>query len=131
MAYQRPMTNNNNHTMGERTQLDELLDAIRKEFDNLTRERSIYKDHHHEYELKINQQHQELTNIRNTVYELEQNHRSMKEAYEKEILRLKQDADSRERLLQQAQQQQVQAQQQTTTRFISSNSSTITTSTIE
>ncbi|KAG7693466.1 hypothetical protein KL930_000479 [Ogataea haglerorum] len=98
--------------MPERERLDELLDAVKKEFDNLTRETTIYKDHHHDYELKINQQHQELTNIRNTVYELEQAHRTMKEAYEKEILRLKQDLENRDRLFQQQSLQQAQAQAQ-------------------
>lgn len=103
----------------ERARLDELLDAVRNEFDNLTRETSRYKDDHHEYELKLNQQHQELTNISNTVYELEQAHRSMKEAYEREIMKLKQELEVRDRLLEQQahsaqlnQQQQQQAQAQ-------------------
>lgn len=97
----------------DRTHLDELLEAVKKEFDSLSRQTSLYKDHHQEYELKINQQHQELNNIRNTVYELEQAHRTMKDAYEKEILRLKQDLENRDRLLEQQslQQQQAQAQQ--------------------
>ncbi|ODV86697.1 hypothetical protein CANARDRAFT_196308 [[Candida] arabinofermentans NRRL YB-2248] len=114
MSYQRTIPNNNNHTMPERNHLDELLDAVKKEFENISRETTLYKEHHHEYELKINQQHQELTSIRNTVYELEQAHRTMKEAYEKEILRLKQDLENRDRLLQQQslQQQQQQHHQQ-------------------
>ncbi|KAH3664098.1 hypothetical protein OGAPHI_004812 [Ogataea philodendri] len=112
MSYQRSIPSNNNHAISERDHLDELLDAVKKEFDSLTRETTIYKDHHHDYELKINQQHQELTDIRNTVYELEQAHRTMKEAYEKEILRLKQDLENRDRLFQQQSLQQAQAQAQ-------------------
>lgn len=100
--------------MPSRAHLDELLEAIKGEFDNLTRETSRYKDDHHEYELKLNQQHQELTNISNTVYELEQAHRSMKEAYEREIMKLKQELEVRDRLLEQQslQQQAVAAQAQ-------------------
>ncbi|QPG75328.1 hypothetical protein FOA43_002681 [Brettanomyces nanus] len=101
--------------MQDRTHLDELLEAVKKEFESLSRETTLYKDHHQEYEMKINQQHQELASIRNTVYELEQAHRTMKDAYEKEILRLKQDLENRDRLLEQQsiqQQQQVQAQAQ-------------------
>ena len=96
----------------DRTHLDELLEAVKKEFDNLSRQTTLYKDHHQEYEMKINQQHQELASIRNTVYELEQAHRTMKDAYEKEIMRLKQDLESRDRLLEQKQQQQKQQSQQ-------------------
>ncbi|ONH77322.1 Transcriptional repressor TUP1 [Pichia kudriavzevii] len=84
-------TSTQKHAMPSRQHLDELLEAVKAEFDNLTRETSRYKDDHHEYELKLNQQHQELTNISNTVYELEQAHRSMKDAYEREIMKLKQD----------------------------------------
>lgn len=87
--------------MPSRQHLDELLEAVKAEFDNLTRETSRYKDDHHEYELKLNQQHQELTNISNTVYELEQAHRSMKDAYEREIMKLKQELEVRDRLLEQ------------------------------
>lgn len=104
--------------MQDRTHLDELLEAVKKEFDSLNRESALYKDHHQEYELKIGQQHQELASIRNTVYELEQAHRTMKEAYEKEILRLKQDLEARDRILEQqslgrgqAQQPRIQPQQ--------------------
>ncbi|GAV29786.1 hypothetical protein PMKS-003289 [Pichia membranifaciens] len=100
--------------MPSRAHLDELLEAIKGEFDNLTRETSRYQDDHHEYEIKLNQQHQELTNISNTVYELEQAHRSMKEAYEREIMKLKQELEVRDRLLEQQslQQQAVAAQAQ-------------------
>ena len=98
--------------MPSRARLDELLDAVKAEFDNLTRETSRYKDDHHEYELKLNQQHQELANISSTVYELEQAHRSMKDAYEREIMKLKQELEVRDRLLEQQslQQQAVAAQ---------------------
>lgn len=99
--------------MTSRARLDELLDLVKGEFDNLSRETTRYKDDHHEYELKLNQQHQELTNISNTVYELEQAHRNMKDAYEREIMKLKQELEVRDRLLEQhsLQQQQVAAAQ--------------------
>ncbi|ODQ45587.1 hypothetical protein PICMEDRAFT_22649, partial [Pichia membranifaciens NRRL Y-2026] len=107
-------SSNNTNIMPSRAHLDELLEAIKGEFDNLTRETSRYQDDHHEYEIKLNQQHQELTNISNTVYELEQAHRSMKEAYEREIMKLKQELEVRDRLLEQQslQQQAVAAQAQ-------------------
>ncbi|CDK29042.1 unnamed protein product [Kuraishia capsulata CBS 1993] len=96
MSYQRPLNSAPDHS-----RLNDLLEAIKKEFDSLTHETSAYKVHQDEFEIKFSQQNQELANIRNTVYELEQTHRRMKEAYEDELLRLKQELESRDRLLQQ------------------------------
>lgn len=102
MAYQQRTLNNNssvNPHAASQMRLNDLLDGVRKEFENLSSETSIYKTHQDEVDLKFNQQNQELANIRNTVYELEMAHRKIKEAYEEEILRLKQEIENRDRII--------------------------------
>lgn len=98
--------------MPSRARLDEILDAVRGEFDNLTRETSRYKDDYHDHEVKLTQQHQELANITKTVYELEAAHVKMKEEYEREIKKLQQELEARERLLEQHSLKQHSLQQQ-------------------
>lgn len=107
--------------------LNELLEAIRQEFAQVSQEATSYRlQNQKDYDFKINQQLAEMQQIRNTVYELELTHRKMKDAYEEEINRLKIELEQRDRQLasftvhhqQQAQQQQQhmlhqqQAQQQ-------------------
>lgn len=109
MSYQRGSSGAN--AMPSRARLDEILEAVRAEFDNLTRETSRYKDDYHDHEVKLSQQHQELSNITKTVYELEAAHLKMKEEYEREIKKLQQELETRERLLEQNSLQQHPLQQ--------------------
>ncbi|QLG73524.1 hypothetical protein HG535_0F00340 [Zygotorulaspora mrakii] len=97
------------------TKLNELLEAIRLEFAQVSQEATSYRlQNQKDYDFKINQQLAEMQQIRNTVYELELTHRKMKDAYEEEINRLKIELEQRDRRLasftvhhqQQAQQQQ-------------------------
>lgn len=101
MSYQRPLNNGaSNQFAASQQRLSELLEGVKKEFDSLSNETSIYKIHQDEVEIKFSQQNQELATIRNTVYELEMAHRKMKEAYEEEIMKLKQELEGRDRVLQ-------------------------------
>lgn len=94
--------------------LNELLEAVKQEFEFALTEASNFKQVKEDYDLKYNQQTAEMQQIRQTVYELEMAHRKIKEAYEEEILRLKTELENRDRQVQaqQAQQQQQQAQAQ-------------------
>ncbi|CAR28248.1 hypothetical protein ZYGR_0N07410 [Zygosaccharomyces rouxii] len=99
--------------------LNELLEAIRREFAQVSQEANTYRlQNQKDYDFKINQQLAEMQQIRNTVYELELTHRKMKDAYEEEINRLKIELEQRDRQIasftvhhHQQQQQQVQQQQ--------------------
>lgn len=102
------------------TKLNELLEAVRQEFAQVSQEANTYRlQNQKDYDFKINQQLAEMQQIRNTVYELELTHRKMKDAYEEEINRLKIELEQRDRQIasftvhhQQQQQQQVQQLQQ-------------------
>ena len=93
------------------TRLNELLDAIKTEFDYALNEATSFKKIEDEYHLKYSQQNTELQQIRQTVYELEMAHRKIKEAYEEEILRLKTELENRDRQMKNGYQQQQQQQQ--------------------
>ncbi|OBA21004.1 WD40 repeat-like protein [Metschnikowia bicuspidata var. bicuspidata NRRL YB-4993] len=77
--------------------LNELLDAVKQEFDYAFNEASNYSKVKEDYDLKCSQQTAEMQQIRQTVYELEMAHRKIKEAYEEEILRLKTELENRDR----------------------------------
>lgn len=90
---------------GITNRLADLLDGIRNEFENVKTEALTYRLHKDESDHKFNQQTNELQKIKQTVYELELAHLSLKEAYEQEIIRLKQELEQRDRQLLQFQQQ--------------------------
>ncbi|CDR37713.1 CYFA0S01e15544g1_1 [Cyberlindnera fabianii] len=79
--------------------LNELLDAIKEEFENVNNEASNFRLHKNEYDIKFSQQTNEMQQIRQTVYELEMAHRKIKEAYEDQIKRLKSELDMKDRQL--------------------------------
>ncbi|KAL6950164.1 general transcription repressor [Hanseniaspora vineae] len=88
------------------TKLNDYLEGIKHEFNFVTNEINSYRlQNQKDYDFKINQQMIELTNIRNTVYELELTHRKMKDVYEDEIQRLKLELENKDRQLLQYQQQ--------------------------
>ena len=91
--------------------LTELLDAIKTEFDYASNEASSFKKVQEDYDSKYQQQAAEMQQIRQTVYDLELAHRKIKEAYEEEILRLKNELDTRDRQMKNGFQQQQQQQQ--------------------
>ena len=70
--------------------LDELLDAVRREFLQAAQDASQHRmQHQKDCDFKINQSLAEMQQIRNTVYELELSHRKLKDSYQEEINRLK------------------------------------------
>ena len=93
--------------------LDELLEAIRQEFNHVSQEANSYRlQNQKDYDYKINQHLGELRQIRNTVYELELSHRKLKESYQEEINRLKMEIAQKDHQIASLFQQQQIAQQQ-------------------
>ncbi len=85
---------------GHAAKLEELLGAVRREFEAVSQEVSSYQQQNQKnYDFKINQQLAEMQQIRNTVYELELTHRKMKDVYEEEIGRLKAEIEKRDQQL--------------------------------
>lgn len=89
------------HKRQDQQRLNELLDAVKQEFDFALNEASNFSKVKEDYDLKCTQQIAEMQQIRQTVYELEMAHRKIKEAYEEEILRLKTELENRDRQSQQ------------------------------
>lgn len=80
--------------------INDLLEAIRQEFANVSQEANSYRlQNQKDYDFKINQQLAEMQQVRNSVYELELTHRKMKDAYEEEINRLKLELEQKDRQL--------------------------------
>lgn len=73
--------------------VNELLDLVKREFDSVTSEASNFRSHKDEFDRKFNQQSTEMQQIRQTVIDLEKEHRRMKEKYEEEISRLKRELE--------------------------------------
>ncbi|CCH42375.1 General transcriptional corepressor [Wickerhamomyces ciferrii] len=90
--------------------LNELLEAIKEEFENVNNEASSFRLHKNEYDIKFNQQTSEMQSIKQTVYELELAHRKIKESYEDQLATLKRDLDLKDRQLASFQQQVQQGQ---------------------
>ncbi|CDS03858.1 hypothetical protein LRAMOSA06813 [Lichtheimia ramosa] len=68
----------------------EMLDAIRVEYDQLGQEAYMSKSQRDEFEHKMNAQVQEMNNFRQSLHELERSQQRLKEHYEEEIARLRQ-----------------------------------------
>ncbi|KAK7206065.1 WD40-repeat-containing domain protein [Myxozyma melibiosi] len=75
--------------------INELLETLKQEFETVTNEASLYRMHKDEFDHKYNSQAAEMQQIRQNVYELELNHRKMKDHYEEEIARLKRELEAR------------------------------------
>lgn len=71
--------------------LNELLELVKQEFVNVSNEASTYLMHKDEFDQKMYAQHMSaLQHMRQTIFDLEQAHKKVKEQYEEEIARLKQ-----------------------------------------
>lgn len=94
--------------------LNELLEAIRLEFNNVSQEANSYRlQNQKDFDYKINQNLAEMQQIRNTVYELELSHRKLKDSYQEEINKLKLEISQKDQQIATlSQQQQLQSQQQ-------------------
>jgi glucose repression regulatory protein TUP1 len=69
--------------------IPELLDNLKAEFESLAHDVNMYKMQRDDYERKLQAQLGELSNIQQTLYDLERNHGKIKSQYEEEILRLR------------------------------------------
>ncbi|SMN21602.1 similar to Saccharomyces cerevisiae YCR084C TUP1 General repressor of transcription [Maudiozyma saulgeensis] len=93
--------------------LNELLESIRKEFNNVSQEANSYRlQNQKDFDYKINQNLAEMQQIRNTVYELELSHRKLKDSYQEEINRLKLEISQKDQQIATLSQQQQQLQPQ-------------------
>ncbi|KAI9015889.1 WD40-repeat-containing domain protein [Phycomyces nitens] len=68
----------------------EVLDAIRAEFDKMTQDIYLYKSEKDEFEHKMAQQTQEMSNFQQSLSEIERSQQTLKKQYEDEIARLRQ-----------------------------------------
>ncbi|KAG2186264.1 hypothetical protein INT43_002702 [Umbelopsis isabellina] len=71
----------------------ELLEAIRAEFDQLSQEAMICKSQRDDLEHKINAQIQEMNAFQQNLYDMERTQKAVKQQYEEEISRLRQQLD--------------------------------------
>jgi len=81
--------NNNNNNNTNNGRISDMLETIKKEFDNLTRDVSRYKSQRDEYERKVQSQVTELSAIKNTLTDLERKHTNFIQTYQEEIARLR------------------------------------------
>lgn len=79
--------------------LQDLLDGIRAEFENVRAEASNYRLHKDENDLKFSHHLSELAKIKQTVFDLENTHKLMRESYEQEIFRLKKELELKDKQL--------------------------------
>ncbi|ODV90297.1 hypothetical protein CANCADRAFT_25391 [Tortispora caseinolytica NRRL Y-17796] len=82
------------HPSAHGQRVNELLDAIKHEFDSITSEASVYRMHKDELDHKSSQQVHEMQQIRQTIYDLETAHRKMQERYDEEVARLKRELEN-------------------------------------
>ncbi|KAL0094479.1 hypothetical protein F4703DRAFT_1020901 [Phycomyces blakesleeanus] len=68
----------------------EVLDAIRGEFEKITQDIYLYKSEKDDFEHKMAQQTQEMSNFQQSLSELERSQQTLKKQYEDEIARLRQ-----------------------------------------
>ncbi|KAG2225136.1 hypothetical protein INT45_011819 [Circinella minor] len=68
----------------------EMLDAIRVEFETLSQEAYVCKTQRDDFEHKMNTQIQEMNNFQQSLHDLERAQQTIKDQYEEEIARLRQ-----------------------------------------
>ncbi|KAL1932895.1 hypothetical protein VTP01DRAFT_8573 [Rhizomucor pusillus] len=77
----------------QRSRLNDLLDAVRAEYEQLAQEAGLVKSQRDECELAMNSQIQEISLFQQTFHELERSQMMLKKQYEDEIARLRQQID--------------------------------------
>ncbi|CAB4476076.1 unnamed protein product [Rhizophagus irregularis] len=73
--------------------VNELIDALKQEFDNLQQEAAMYKMQRDDLEHKVQQQTDEVNLIRQGLYDLQATQKNMKVQYDNEIRALQRDMD--------------------------------------
>ncbi|KAF8492125.1 WD40-repeat-containing domain protein [Gautieria morchelliformis] len=71
--------------------LDECLDTVRREFELVSQDMNLLRGQRDDYDGKISTQITELNAIKTHVYELEARHNKIKQGYEDELARLRQE----------------------------------------
>ncbi|CAB4254781.1 similar to Saccharomyces cerevisiae YCR084C TUP1 General repressor of transcription [Maudiozyma barnettii] len=80
--------------------IDELLEAIRHEFSQVTQEVATHRlQNQKTHDFEINQQLVELQQIRATVYDLEVAHRKLQDSYKDELEQLRVVAEQKDRVI--------------------------------
>jgi WD40 repeat protein len=77
--------------------LSELLDAMKKEVDQIQKEAALYKTYRDELEKKLSIQLNEMNAFKQSLFELERVHLQIKAQYEDEIFRLKELLDPKKK----------------------------------
>ncbi|KAI0032852.1 WD40-repeat-containing domain protein, partial [Vararia minispora EC-137] len=75
------------------SRVEAALDSVRHEFDILTQELSVLRPQRDDFEAKVSSQVNELNIIRQSLYDLENQHTKIRQEYEAEIARLRADLD--------------------------------------
>ncbi|KAF7370909.1 Chromatin associated protein [Mycena sanguinolenta] len=75
----------------ESSRLQDALELIKQEFDSLTNELSVSRAQREKYEATISAQVDELNNIRQALYDLDQKHTKIRQQYEEELRSLRAD----------------------------------------
>ncbi|KAJ6485827.1 chromatin associated protein [Mycena sanguinolenta] len=73
------------------SRLQDALEIIKQEFDALTNELTVSRAQREKYEATINAQVDELNNIRQALYDLDQKHAKIRQQYEEEVRSLRAD----------------------------------------
>jgi len=77
----------------QRSKLGDLLSKINKEVERTETEATLYKRQVEEYEIKFQQQLNEVKTIQQQVFEIEKAHMKMKKKYEDDIMQLRRQID--------------------------------------
>ncbi|KAL6058236.1 general transcription repressor [Balamuthia mandrillaris] len=74
------------------SRVSELLDGLKQEFESLAHDVNLFKMQRDDYERKLQTQINELSNLQQTLFELERNHTKMKQTLEEEVVRWRRQA---------------------------------------
>ncbi|CAG8621980.1 6850_t:CDS:10 [Cetraspora pellucida] len=75
------------------SRFNELLEALKNEYENLSQEAMTYKIQREEFEHKVQQQSEEVALIRQGLYELQATHKGIKQQYDNDLRNLQREID--------------------------------------
>ncbi|RIB05835.1 WD40-repeat-containing domain protein [Gigaspora rosea] len=78
---------------GGPSRINELLDALKNEFESLSQEAMTYKIQREEFEHKVQQQSEEVALIRQSLYELQATHKGIKQQYDNDLRNLQREIE--------------------------------------
>lgn len=76
------------------SRVTELLESLKAEFETLAHDANMFKMQRDDYERKLTAQMGELSNIQQTLYDLERNHSKLKQSLEEEVLRWRRQSEA-------------------------------------